>query len=345
MNPEERLDAAVERLVRRQPAILMTPEEDALLTEAHLMIQIQAMPVPADFSTRLEERLRQRTQDLGEAATMTTRAVSPTRSRWVRAMVSVSIVGLLLLGGWGLLVASAQSVPGDPLYGIKQWQQQIALARTTQPLQRVQLQVQELNGAITDLATEVAQKRPTADIAVAFTIMVTDTQQVQQAVGHLSPSDQATVLPALSQAEAREVRTLYAILPPLPATERAEVTTQLGVLGEPVPQITHVTIAHEPGELVQLTISGEHFAPGTLVVLDEMALVPTSVTGTQVTVEVATHLWGVGKHQVGVQNPNDTTALTTADDAAKGTTETPTPEPSDSNGHHHATPTPRPPRH
>jgi hypothetical protein len=63
------------------------------------------------------------------------------RSSWRNALITFVTVLVLLLGGNGLLVASAQSLPGDPLYAIKRSVEQTQLFFLFDPTQRQAMQI------------------------------------------------------------------------------------------------------------------------------------------------------------------------------------------------------------
>jgi hypothetical protein len=361
MQPEERFDAILENYRRGLPSTTPTSDEMERLATADRFAQLRELHFPEDFASRIENRVRQRAramQSSTESANGSGPGIGATaRFPWRRAVVAASVIAVLVLGGWGIVNASSHSIPGDPLYGLKQWQNQIALNQATNPTAKAQMQITQLDQAITDLSSEISGKRSAADINAALAIVIRDTQQAQTSVTHLNNKDQASAAASLQQVKDRERAILRGALLRVPFTSRVAFTTQLGSLGDTVLTITQITLTHETNAHVLLTINGHYFQSGASVVVDGTSYTPVSTTAdAQLVIEIATNQWAGSDRSIGVQNPDGTAVLAAnslipsdSDDGpnsapAKGNG-TPTPTPDNgivNNGHHHPTPTPKP---
>jgi len=93
--------------------------------------------LPVGASSRGRARL------LAQAADLRRSTSGPVRRRvaWRTVLASVIAVLALVLGGNGLLMASAHSLPGDPLYAFKRSMEDTQLSLLADPVQRQALQV------------------------------------------------------------------------------------------------------------------------------------------------------------------------------------------------------------
>jgi hypothetical protein len=320
MNPEERLDLLLDRAERGARLPTHSQTEAEMLAAAQRLTTLHQLRAPAAFADQLEARLRRSARMLQTKAdtelelpvVLPTRNTTPTAVLRRRvATISLSSILVLTLLSWGVLVTSANSLPGDPLYGIKQFRNQIALSQASDPKDRAHLSITQLQSDITDLSQVVTNGHAATDIDAALSVVISATQQANDAVNALAASDRSAVQPDLQQTLTSESATLRSTLLHVPFAERVAFTTQLGALGDTtVPTVTQVSLARSKGELLTLTITGTHFAPGAQVFVDKH-LYPASsqnATGTQMVVTVEDDVGEGHNHTSGVQNPDGTAA-------------------------------------
>lgn len=361
MNPEDRLDDLLARGATDAP---IGDPLAASLEAANEVRQLQSIPLPPALVGRLEAAVRARARALQqeEIATIprlptprprhgTPGALRPTRRLVVAgasALMACLLIGIILIN------ASAHSLPGDWLYGIKQWQNQLTLAQAQTPEDRAKVTLQQLANALTDLRAEIADHHADANVQAALTIVTKATQTAQTAANGLpagAARQQAQV--NLAQALSAERATLTTLLKQVDWPMRLLFTKQLGALGAAVPQITAVTVTKETGNVL-LRIQGSRFLPGITVLLDGQLLgLPSTFTSTLVSLQVHRVVWDGRDHLVGVQNPDGTAAEITVPNAGASNgnggsngngngnpTPVPGATPGNGHGHHGATPTP-----
>ncbi len=348
MSPEERLDALLAARLRGE-RITPTPQERDAIAVAESMADLQSIPVPATFASGLEARLRARASDIARAEDEGQETIilehapfplppAPRRRRllsrpaWVAAAIAAAVIMALSVT---LVSASANSLPGDPLYGLRSLGNELALSRASGPADHARVALQQLHGAITDLHAEIANERSGSDISAAFGVVRHATSTAQDAVRAVpTGADAAAMQSQLATELTYERATLHQGLLFIPFDAQVDFTTQLGALGETVPFITSVVLARTGDEAVILTITGANFQAGALVIVDGQLVSATpQVTATQITVQISGEGWSDGGHVVGLRNPDGTAA------SAQTQARVPfaTPEPDDGG---HGTPAP-----
>jgi hypothetical protein len=368
VNPEERLDRLLERYDGATDAT--SAREAAQIDAAQAVRALRAIPVPADFAARLEARVRERASALATPDTIgqpqrragqpqgiapTEPSAPPSLSKMGgggarRAVLAGggALAALVLLAGV-LFAASANSVPGDWLYGIKQFRNQIALAQAATPTDRAEVLIQQLRGAVSDLRAEIGSGHVDADIEQALGIVAADTRAAQAAVAALpSGAGRTQAAQDLAGALAYEQATLHHLVTQVDWPVRLAISAQLGMLGIPVPAITAVSIIEQGNGDARVTIRGSDFAAGAQVWLDGTpAGTLLSVTPTRIIVRFSAVLL-TGPHQLGVQNPDGTAASSVISggisngQGAPLATATPGAQSTPGNGRGHRDPTPSP---
>ncbi|HKD77985.1 MAG TPA: DUF5667 domain-containing protein, partial [Ktedonobacterales bacterium] len=216
-----------------------TPDDawEAARTAAAAEVQrLQNIQVPVAFAARLELQVRTRSRELLEdGATERLPPITDHFTRHIRlpqrriVVAAGSAITAVLLAAIFLAVASANSVPGDWLYGLKQFSNSVVLANASNPPAKAQVAVQQLQTALTDLRTEVANQRSDADVKQAIAVVVTDTQNAQLAIDALpAGSDHDAAQTALGGALSDEHATLHNILNQRDWPLRLICTQQLG---------------------------------------------------------------------------------------------------------------------
>src|SRR5713226_9344149 len=110
--------ASVEECIARFPDY---PELGDLLRLSTTLQDLPRPPMPAAFATKTQQRLQTQFRERMRASrpSRAPRMLTGWRALW-RALVVVALVVIVLVaGGYGVVHASDQTVPGDFLYGVK----------------------------------------------------------------------------------------------------------------------------------------------------------------------------------------------------------------------------------
>ncbi|HEU5199299.1 MAG TPA: hypothetical protein VFU32_06665, partial [Ktedonobacterales bacterium] len=193
MNREDQFDHLIEQHLHDSSWRPTSEDDTALLAAAESIERLNDLEVPSALAARVEQRLRARlwVQQNGHIGPVeqngSGRLVEPFprpisrrhrrifRSAWIAALSAAAV--LLLF--FGVNRVAAGSLPGDPLYGLKQIQQQMALSNASSPADRANVQISQLRGALADLEAEVNSGRPDADVTAALQVVASDTQASQ----------------------------------------------------------------------------------------------------------------------------------------------------------------------
>lgn len=327
MNREDHVDRLIEQRLHENSWHPTSGEDDALLAAAEAVELLNDLEVPSALASRVEQRLRARLHSQQNGYTRPVlhngssrplaRRSQPDSSRrrgivrkaWIAALSAAAMLLLFL----GVNRVAASSLPGDPLYGLKQIQQQMALSNAGSPADRANVQIAQLRSAVADLEAEVNNDRSGADVTAALQVVATDTQASQAAVDAVpAGSEHNTVAQALTNALQAERDTLYRLLANARWPLRVEFTQQLGALGAQVPKVAQVKVISNSHDTLTLQVTGVNFVPGTRVVINGTQKgTITQVTPTLVVVVIPESAWPESAHTVGVMNPDGTAAQVT----------------------------------
>lgn len=326
MNSEEHLDDLIERRAYQMDPFSKTNDEFAAeLAAASVLTSLQKIEAPPEFARQLELHLRARARNLARqhgrpASLPVTRphaSVQARRSSARRLWISVlGIAAALLLAFVGLLNASAHSLPGDTLYGIKQTMNQFTLDFTSNPQNLASTQIDQLRSALDDLNSVVAAGRDENAIHLALSTVATKTSASQQAVAALpAGSQRESGQRELAGALAREDQVLRALLNHVNWRLRLAFTRQLGEFGEAVPTITQASVHLQSNGTFLITLTGTSFAPQAALVIDGQ---PTgkviNVTLQQLSAVISKTAFSPGEHTIGILNPDGTAVQTVIND-------------------------------
>lgn len=331
----------------------MPHQDDAMLRDAADAVrELQHIRVPGDFAASLEARLRERARELQRTPPSTPnfgqrwRHLPPAqRAAIIGGSSAIAVLLMLTI----IIYSAANSLPGDWLYGLKQFGESIELNQANTPAAKAQVAVSQLHGALSDLRTEIRDRRPDADIEAALAVITSDTKTATSFTNAITgQANRSAAQAQLAQALGDERQTLHQALPQIGWLLRVDFTNQLGAIGATVPQIASVTVGQAHGSVVPLQIHGSGFTSGVVVVLDGAVVgAPQSLTTTQMAIGIPAGLWDGRDHSVGVQNPDDTAAEVAVTNTSHGHGGNPhptsTPEPSDTpdgHGNSHHTPEP-----
>jgi hypothetical protein len=316
MKPEEYLDRLIERHEHGEERFPVINDEVAgNLAAAEVLTRLRRIDVPPEFASRLELYIRARARNLaqqnGRAIPIThpRNPVSSNRFLVRRTWIAVLAAAvLLMLAGAGILTASARSLPGDPLYGLKQAEYQLTLTFAGDPQSRERVKIDQLQSTIVDLNKVVDDGRDDDAIRLALDIVVTKTNDSRAAVAALPASPERDAAQrSLESVLAGEEQTLRHLLNHVDWPVRLAFTRQLGVLGDPVPTLTHVMLRTQSNGTLQITLTGTHFAPHAELFIDgRPAGVMSQNTSGQLVAVISKSHWSPGEHAFGVLNPDGT---------------------------------------
>jgi hypothetical protein len=318
MRREKQFDQLLEQ--RRSGMVQLSElrADDAVrMAAAESFARLNDIAIPPDVAQRIEARVRNQASALQAERQLAKPRRSPLREvsrrpvmrrAWIAAFAATVV---LLLTFLGITTVAANSLPGDPFYGIRQVEQHVALAWTGDQSARASLQLTQLQQAIADLSTVVSMHRSDAAISEALATVAADTQASQKAV-HGLPAGKPRV--ALEQTLANtlfdERTSLHRLLSQVGWESHVAFTTQLGALGEAVPSITGVTVSWDSSDTLTLTITGKNFAPGARLVIDGSSR-GNVLQGSTTTLRVSVHTSDMLSHmmsRIGVVNPDGTAA-------------------------------------
>ena len=130
MNPDEYVDRLLEQRERGEKQLpVITDEIAASLAAAEVLTQLRELAVPPEFASYLELYLRASARSFGQQTSTALPVVrSVSRASMRRSWTAVlGMAAVLLAACISILTASARSLPGDTLYGLKQAEYQLTL--------------------------------------------------------------------------------------------------------------------------------------------------------------------------------------------------------------------------
>ncbi len=292
------------------------PEVDELATLAHRFQSAPPLQVDPDFAGHLERRILLRNAALRGKKQSARGRLFPRLLRGHPFFgVALSLCLLLLLLGTGVLVTAAQlSNPDNPLYAVKRREQhvQISLASSSESQARLDLQF-----ARDRLNTLEGLADPAHAQAYQQALMDLD-QQIRAAVKAVNTLPAGTyhdrLASELATLEADARQALRRLLHRLTLAERLLTTGELGRLGDKVPLLKSVEIvlpAHPNGHAI-ISISGDEIQPGAQLLVDSQLVEARSSFQNGLDVFVADLPGYQHPHSIGILNPDDTAAETTA---------------------------------
>src|SRR5712692_2061307 len=153
------------------------------------------------------------------------------RSRWVarpafRLALAVGLSGALL--GAGIVAASAQSLPGDPLYQVKRGMERVQLSLTLDPAANARLRMQLATRRVSEAGQLSAQGR-VAEALSLITAFDTDVAELgrQVVAAPLQPADAGRLERDVSQGQAEADGGLEAVAADLAARGHSEAAASV----------------------------------------------------------------------------------------------------------------------
>jgi hypothetical protein len=318
MKPEEYLDRLIERRERGEMQLPVTNDEvSSSLAAAEILTQLREINVPSRFASSLELSIRARARGLAQQNGRTiplARPRSPASShRFLRRSSSIVVLAaaaVLILVYIFVLTAYTRSLPGDPLYGLKQAEQQFTRSFADDPLDRAVVQIDQLRSSLVDLSTVVNDGSGDDEIRLALNIVAVKTSESQRAVAVVpAGTGREAAQQDLDSALAMEEQTLRHLLDHVDWPIRLAFTKQFGALGDPVPTVTHVMVFTQSNGTFLIILTGTHFAPHTELIIDgRPGGMVSPITSEQLVAVISSSTWSPGAHALGVRNPDGTAA-------------------------------------
>ncbi len=171
-----------ERGEKQLPVI--TDEVAASLAAAEVLTQLREIAVPPEFAGYLELYIRARARNFGQQTSTALPVVRPRGRAGVRRSWTavLGFAAVLLAACISILTASARSLPGDTLYGLKQAEYQLTLNFASGPQDRASAQIDQLRNALVDLRTVVTAGRADDAIGLALSSVAAKTHASRGAV-------------------------------------------------------------------------------------------------------------------------------------------------------------------
>jgi hypothetical protein len=340
MNPDEYVDRLIERRERGEKQLpVITDEVAASLAAAEVLTQLREMAVPPKFAGYLELSLRARARNFGQQTSTALPVVRPvSRAGVPRSWTAVlGFAAVLLAACISILTASARSLPGDTLYGLKQAEYQLTLNFASGPQDRARAQIDQLRNALVDLRAVVTAGRADDAIRLALSSVAATTNASRGAVAALPAGAQReSAQRELDGVLAQEEQTVRHLLDQVDWPVRLACTQQLGALGDAVPTVTRVMVHPQSTGTLLITLTGTHFAPQAELMIDGRPEGTVSQsTSQQIVAVVSDAAWSAGPHALGVRNPDGTAAQMALSDESDDHNRYATPQPTDDSGEGH----------
>ncbi len=313
MNPEEYVDRLIEQRERGEKQLpVITAEVAASLAAAEVLTQLREIAVPPAFAGYLELYLRARARSFGQQTSTALPVVRPGSRAGVRRSWTAVLgcAAVLIVACISILTASARSLPGDTLYGLKQAEYQLTLNFASGPQDRASAQIDQLRNALVDLRTVVTAGRADDAIRLALSSVAATTHASRGAVAALpAGAEREAAELDLDGVLAQEEQTLRHMLNQVDWPVRLACTQQLGALGDAVPTVTQVMVRPQSDGMLLITLTGTHFAPHAELIIDgRPGGTVSQSTSQQVVAVLSSSAWSAGAHALGVRNPDGTAA-------------------------------------
>ena len=342
MTPEDRLDALLTRSLAGVPALDMPHGDDALqplLAAAGALQPLRQARPSADFAATLEVRLlalasarsagqpadaapsdllTETTASLGNPISMSparaphrpSRRMPPARRpRFLWPAVAAAV----LLLAFGTLTVAASAGPGSLLYGLHRIEQNIHVALSGNPADRMRLHLSYASDALA-AANTAAHAGDNAAFGDALATLRTELAAASSELANIPPGgDYNTLSAQLASLRSRAITGLRSDLPSLDWASRLAATDALAAFGSDVPRVTGATAQRVQDASVHtwhVIITGAGFAPGArLLVNGQPAGTVVSITDTTLVADYPAST-GQPPAALGVANPDGTAAQT-----------------------------------
>jgi hypothetical protein len=233
-----------------------------------------------------------------------------------------AVAAMLLISLGGVFAAAANAQPGEALYGLRRFEQNVRSQLTTNAADRTQLHLDNAQVALKAFDTAAAQHEHGARLTDALDTFVGEYSAASASLAEVTDSAaHARLAAVLDQQRAQGANDLRAALAAEDWPVRLRLTQALGTLGVAVPVVTQVTLseARDPavsrgdGRITTVTITGQGFQAGAQLLLKGApAGITLSVAGDTLVAQVRSAAQAVASQgSIAVGNPDGTTAAST----------------------------------
>jgi hypothetical protein len=339
MKQEEILDHVLDLPSEGGRRVQVEEEEIAACVQAAERVRaLEGVEVPAEVALRVEQVLRARLRssslhqqqsrtslERADSVLQPSRHAAHPRARLGRRvrLASFAIAAALVLAFTGLLAFAVHMHPSQTPSGALAPAAQGTRTPGRDSQARLQTELTLLQKALSDLQTAANDRRGDQALSQALQTVAARTSECRATAAEVPAGNQRTAaMKNLTQVLTQEEHMLRQLLPVLDWPLRLRFTRQLGVLGDAVPTVTHVTVQVQPTGTVLITLTGTHFAPQTRFILNGQPAGQVSFVTTQKLVVVLRNAqFSLRSHTFGVLNPDGTAAqpVSRDDDTAHGT--------------------------
>lgn len=291
------------------------PEAERLVALACHLQAAPSLQVNPDFARRLEQRILLRHLALGRQSSGRIWQTTKPRGSWFfsrpfMASISMAVVLLCSLLGTGMFALAAHvTSPSNPLYTVKQWEQQVQLSLAHSPSDQAEVGLQIARDRLNTLAS--AHGEPSRQVLADLNGQINALERILETLPAGPDRQHLTNELATLKASGRQV--LRDGLPHLSLSERLLTTDELGQLGEAVTQLDRAVIVFSASSPTQATISltGSHLEPGGHLIIDQVLTGASGTLHNGMVVFVVNWNTQWSVHTIGVLNPDGTVAQTT----------------------------------
>lgn len=228
------------------------------------------------------------------------------------ALTTILLLALTLLGAGVFALAAHTTSPANPLNGLGHWQQSAHDTATASSADHATVDLQAARQSLLALQN-VANSTQTSAYVQDLASFDAQLTRATGSINALPAGDEKTLLNSqLSQLKGEARQKLHGWLHALAAAAGVATTSELGRLGELVPQVSSASIvlpAHPKGNAL-IHVMGSGFQPGARLLVDGKVV---SVTGTLQNGQMVFILTWTGEkhpHTLGIVNPDGTVAQT-----------------------------------
>ncbi len=289
-------------------------ELEELVTLAQHLRSAPQVQVTPDFTRQLERRLRRRYAE--RHLQQGSRRRSPLALLRARPLLG-TVLGLCVLVcllSTGVLALAAQvSDPGNPLYAIRRWEQQVQVQFSGNAADQAVLDLQFARDRLNTLS---GLADPSHAGAYRQGLLDLDRQlaAARSAIKSLPAGSQHERLAGeLAGLQSDAIRVLRGLLPRLALPECLATTEELGQLGDTVPMLTRAAVilsTHSNGRAT-ISLQGSDLQVGAHLLVDDAVVEASGTYSPGQVVFVAP--WPGDQHpqSLGILNPDGTVAQTT----------------------------------
>ncbi len=280
MNPEdrirhERLDRRIDQAQRGRPFSipLKGAESDAFKGYEEIR-ELRKIDIPRDFHDALRQQVLARAAT--PALSTDTRPLwkdRPLTRMWPRRRVVTSLLAavasVVAIGTFLIVRGTADSVPGEMLYPIKAWSQNVSVAQASDPVTKARTSLDNFHDAIQSLATEVTAHHSDSDIADALAIIDTRGEEASGSIAKVPLGSQHDRLQQQYGTDiAYEIQILHQYAPASDWMTKLRFTRRLAALGVTTPMLNYVAINPIYGQQFEIEITGIDIQEGAQLVIN-----------------------------------------------------------------------------